>query len=83
MSGSFDTVFLDAAKGDYLSYLKSIERFLHKVSVVVADYVKSHASEVKPHLDHVRRSGLCQRLQGCPAELGTAAADAVEISVRL
>src|SRR5207249_5434489 len=39
LSGSFDLVFLDAEKTQYLAYLKAVEKNLHKGSVIVADNV--------------------------------------------
>ncbi|MDG6902448.1 MAG: O-methyltransferase [Nitrososphaerota archaeon] len=84
LGGSFDMVFLDAVKVDYLTYLKSVERLLHKGSVVVADNVKSFGSEMKPYLDYVRRSGAySSAYREAPPNWGTGAGDAVEISVRL
>jgi predicted O-methyltransferase YrrM len=88
IEGSYDMVFLDAVKGEYLGYLKSCERFLHPGSVVVADNVKSHAKEVADYLDYVRNSG---RFRSTYREAvgdyrygaGTSEPDAVEISVRL
>src|SRR3989454_10853618 len=35
LTGSFDLVFLDAEKTQYLAYLKAVERNLHKGSVIV------------------------------------------------
>lgn len=84
LTKSLDMVFLDAVKEDYLAYLKSVERLLHKGSVVVADNVKSHAAEVKPYLDYVRRSGLyASTYREAPPNWGTDPGDAVEISVML
>ena len=84
LQGSFDMVFLDAVKGDYLAYLKSIERLLHKGSVVVADNVKSHAKEVSNYLDYVRDSGMYHSTyREAPPNYVTGEGDAVEISVRL
>src|SRR6267143_3296540 len=37
LSGTFDLVFLDAEKTEYLAYLKAVEKNLHKGSVIVAD----------------------------------------------
>lgn len=79
-----DMVFLDAVKQDYLTYLKSVERLLHKGSVVVADNVKSHAAEMKPYLEYVRRSGAySSTYREAQPNWGTDEGDAVEISVRL
>jgi predicted O-methyltransferase YrrM len=83
-----DMVFLDAAKDEYLSYLKSVEHLLHKGSVVVADNVKSHAAAVSDYLDYVRNSHKFRSTyKEAPASLrygtGQVEADAVEVSVRL
>lgn len=84
LSGGFDMVFLDAVKEDYLSYLKSIERLLHKGSVVAADNVKSHAEEVKGYLDYVRNSGgYRSSYRESGSNYGTDEGDAVEVSVKL
>ncbi|MGP8124860.1 MAG: O-methyltransferase [Nitrososphaerales archaeon] len=88
VKGSYDMVFLDAAKGEYLGYLKSCERLLHPGSVVVADNVKSHAEEVAGYLDYVRNSGKFRSTYR-EAEsnfrygAGISEPDAVEISVML
>lgn len=80
----FDMVFLDAVKGDYLCYLKAVEKLLHAGSVVVADNVKTFPSEVEPYLDYVRKSGAyaSSYREGATAG-GVERGDAVEISVRL
>jgi predicted O-methyltransferase YrrM len=79
-----DMVFLDAVKEDYLFYLISIERLLHKGSVVVADNVKSHAGEVASYLDYVRNSGrYTSTYRESLPNFGAGPGDAVEISVRL
>jgi len=84
LEGRFDMVFLDAVKGDYLAYLKSIERTLRSGSVIVADNVKSHSAEVTPYLEYVRNSGLySSTYREAPPSFGTGPGDAVEISVRL
>jgi predicted O-methyltransferase YrrM len=88
LKGSFDMVFLDAVKDDYLTYLRSVEGLLHPGSVVVADNVRSHAKEVADYLDYVRSSG---KFRSAYKEAssnfrhgsGTMEPDAVEISVRL
>lgn len=80
LQGSYDMVFLDAVKDEYLGYLKSVERLLHKGSVVVADNVKSHSAEVAGYLSYVRDSGKYRSQYREPPDGGP---DAVEISVRL
>ena len=88
LKGSFDMVYLDAVKDEYLDYLKAVERLLHKGSVVVADNVKSHPTEVADYLDYVRNSGKFKseyRESPNNYKYGTGRyeADAVEVSVRL
>lgn len=80
----FDMVFLDAAKDDYLDYLRSVEKLIHAGSVVVADNVKSFYPVVKPYLDYVRNSGrYASSYRDAPSNWGTDEGDAVEVSVRL
>ena len=88
LRGSFDMAFLDAVKGDYITYLKSIERLLHRGSVVVADNVKSHADEVAGYLDYVRNSGKFKSRCWEPKDgyrygSGLTEPDAVEVSVKV
>ena len=84
LRGDFDMVFLDAAKDEYLTYLKSCEHLLHSGSVVMADNVKSHAKEVSPYLKYVRGSGKYRsEYRESPPSNGIDQADAVEVSVRL
>ena len=84
LKGGFDMVFFDAVKEDYLYYLKSVEGLLRQGSVVVADNVKSHAEEVAPYLEYVRRSGkYSSTYKEAPPNFGNGPGDAVEISVRL
>jgi predicted O-methyltransferase YrrM len=84
LKGTFDMVFFDAVKEDYLYYLKSIEGLLRQGSVVVADNVKSHAEEVATYLEYVRKSGrYSSTYREAPPNFGNGPGDAVEISVRL
>jgi len=53
LPGTFDLVFIDAEKEQYLEYLKLLESKLHPGSVVVADNA-AHAPE---YLAYVRGSG--------------------------
>ena len=57
LRGKFDFVFIDAAKKEYLSYLRLMEDKLHKGSVVVADNAGIFAYSMKDYLKHVRNSG--------------------------
>jgi len=84
LTGSLDMAFFDAVKEDYLAYLEHVERLLHKGSVVVADNVKSHASEVANYLEYVRNSGgYASTYREAPPNFGTGPGDAVEVSVKL
>jgi predicted O-methyltransferase YrrM len=84
ITDSLDMVFLDAVKTDYLTYLKSVERLLHKGSVVVADNVKKFPAEVNPYLEYVRGCGAySSTYREAQSNWGTDPSDAIEISVRL
>jgi len=84
LTGSLDMAFFDAVKEDYLAYLEHVERLLHKGSVVVADNVKSHASEVATYLEYVRNSGgYASTYREAPPNFETGPGDAVEVSVKL
>ncbi len=88
LKARLDMVFLDAVKKDYIAYLKSVERLLHKGSVVVADNVRSHAAEVGGYLDYVRNSGKYSSTYrdfpfGRRIAASGAEGDAVEVSVKL
>ncbi|WP_287583027.1 O-methyltransferase [Candidatus Borrarchaeum sp.] len=56
LEGEFDLVFIDAAKREYIKYLKLIEDKLHKRSVLVADNAGSFAESMKEYLNYVRSS---------------------------
>jgi len=88
LEGGFDMLFLDADKAEYLDYLMSCEPFLRSGSVVVADNVKSHSSELASYLRYVRNSGTFRSEYKEPktdyrSGVRTAEPDAVEISVKL
>ncbi|MBI3840396.1 MAG: O-methyltransferase [Thaumarchaeota archaeon] len=87
LEGTFDMLFLDAAKDEYIAYLRSSERLLHQGSVVVADNVRSHANEVAEYLEHVRNSGkyrsTYKEATSYRYGAGIEEPDAVEISVKL
>ncbi len=87
LKGSFDMVFLDAEKVEYLTYLKSVEHLLHKGSVVVADNVRSHAAEVADYLEYVRDPRKYKSdYRDYPVGYNVATrneGDAVEVSVKL
>jgi predicted O-methyltransferase YrrM len=81
---TLDMLFLDAAKDEYLSYLKLAEPLLHKGSVVVADNVIVFADEMKDYLDYVRMSGI-YRSECIEAALASdpGTMDGIEVSVML
>jgi predicted O-methyltransferase YrrM len=68
---------LDAAKHQYLDYLRLVEDKLHSGSVVVADNVSFMSRSMKGYLDHVRSSGKYE------SELHQSGGDGIEISVKL
>lgn len=53
LRGRFDFVFIDAAKQDYLKYLKAVEPKLKPGAVIVADNVVKFADDVKGYLHAV------------------------------
>jgi predicted O-methyltransferase YrrM len=57
IQGHLDFVFIDAAKEQYLEYLKGVEICLAAGAVVVADNVKKFRSDVTAYLDYVRKPG--------------------------
>ena len=57
LQGMFDFVFLDAAKWEYLNYLKAVEPLLSSGSVILADNVRSSSRAVQDYLEYVRESG--------------------------
>jgi predicted O-methyltransferase YrrM len=77
MNGRFDMVFLDAAKDEYLEYLKLSENKLERGGVVFADNVKMPAHEMRDYLDYVRNSGRYR------SEYVDVVFDGVEISTKL
>ena len=55
----FDLIFLDAAKNEYLHYLRLLEEknLMRKDAVVIADNVILYENEMKDYLGYVRSSG--------------------------
>jgi predicted O-methyltransferase YrrM len=53
----FDFALIDAAKTEYLAYLRSLEPKLAPGAVVVADNTGIFRREVRPYLAHVRTGG--------------------------
>jgi predicted O-methyltransferase YrrM len=54
MSGSFDLIFLDADRPNYLAYLDPLLRLLRRGGLLVTDNVTSHAHEVEGFLRRLR-----------------------------
>lgn len=77
LSGEFDLVFIDAAKREYLDYLKLVEKKLHRGSVVIADNAGIFAHSMKDYLGYVRKSG---KYKSRFIPVGD---DGIEVSVKL
>lgn len=75
LGGRFDFVLIDAAKEDYLDYLRQLEPKLAPGAVVVADNTGVYRREVAPYLEHVRRDG---RYASREYDFGD---DAMEVSI--
>jgi predicted O-methyltransferase YrrM len=76
LPGRFDFVLIDAAKEDYLDYLRQLEPKLVAGAVVVADNTGVFRREVANYLEHVRNPG--GRYDTQQFEFGD---DAMEVSV--
>jgi predicted O-methyltransferase YrrM len=84
LSGTFDLVFLDAEKSEYLAYLKAVEKRLHKGSVVVADNVGIFKDQMQDYLEYVRNKGPYKsRTVETLLEFSDTTKDAMEISEKL
>jgi len=57
LNETFDFVFLDASKEEYLQYLKLVESKLTKSAIIIADNVGKFTAETKDYIDHIRTSG--------------------------
>ena len=84
LSGSFDLVFLDAEKTQYLAYLKAVEKNLDKGSVIVADNVGIFEDQMQDYLEYVRKKGSYKsRRVETLLEFSDNTKDAMEISEKL
>lgn len=84
ITDSFDLLFLDAAKAQYLHYLNLTEKNLKKGSVIVADNVGIFEKEMKNFLEYVRNSGKYQsETIKVLLEYHDDVYDAMEVSVKL
>jgi predicted O-methyltransferase YrrM len=54
---SFDMIFIDAEKSEYMRYLHLSEPILKQNGTIFADNVKIFAEQVKDYLNYVRHSG--------------------------
>jgi predicted O-methyltransferase YrrM len=77
LPGRFDFVLIDAAKEDYLDYLRQLEPKLVPGAVVVADNTGIFRRDVAPYLAHVRDAG--GRYASREYDFGD---DAMEVSIR-
>ena len=81
----FDLIFLDAAKSEYLQYLRLLEEkhLMKKDSVVVADNVILFENEMKDYLEYVRSSDRYKsQTTETTLEFNKNVKDALEISFR-
>jgi predicted O-methyltransferase YrrM len=81
----FDLIFLDAAKSEYLQYLRLLEEkhLMKKDSVVVADNVILYENEMKDYLEYVRSSDRYKsQTTETTLEFNKNVKDALEISFR-
>jgi len=84
LSGTFDLVFLDAEKTEYLAYLKAAEKNLHKGSVIVADNVGIFKDQMQDYLEYIRNKGPYKsRTVETLLEFSDTTKDAMEISEKL
>jgi len=77
LEGSFDMVFMDAAKHQYLDYLRLVEDRIRAGGVVVADNVGFMSRSMRGYLDHVRDSGKYE------STFHRSGSDGIEVSVKL
>ena len=80
----FDLLFLDAAKDEYLRYLKLAEqKNLHKGSIVVADNVGVSEMQMLDYLEYVRNSGFYRsKTIETELEFTPGVKDAIEMSIK-
>ncbi len=81
----FDLLFLDAAKDEYLRYLKLAEqKNLHKGSIVVADNVGVSEKQMLDYLEYVRNSGRYKsKTIQTKLEFSEDVKDAIEMSIKI
>ncbi len=81
----FDFLFLDAAKNEYLTYLKLAEdKALKKGAVIVADNVEVSKNEMLDYLEYVRSSGIYKsKTIETTLEFTPNVRDAIEVSIKV
>ncbi|MGB9675803.1 MAG: O-methyltransferase [Candidatus Bathyarchaeales archaeon] len=79
LKGTFDLVFIDADKEQYLDYLQLVEDKLHKGSVIVAD----NAEHAPAYLKYVRTSGKYNSKLILSNQSNKRHGEAVEVSAKL
>jgi predicted O-methyltransferase YrrM len=84
LRGKFDLLFIDAAKEEYLGYLKRAEKYLAKGAVVVADNVGISENQMLDFLEYVRNQGRykSQTIE-TKLEFTDDISDAIELSIRI
>jgi predicted O-methyltransferase YrrM len=76
--------FLDGTKGEYLKYLKLLEKNLKKGAVVVADNVGVFETSMRDYLEYVRDSRLYNsRTLETELEFDSNTRDAIEVSIKI
>jgi predicted O-methyltransferase YrrM len=80
----YDLLFLDAAKDEYLRYLKLAEqKNLHKNSIVVADNAGVSEQQMLDYLEYVRNSGFyMSKTIETELEYTPGVKDAIEMSIK-
>ena len=82
----FDLLFLDAAKSEYLTYLKLAEdKALKRGAVIVADNIEVSKNEMLDYLKYVRSSGGIYKSETIETtlEFTPNVRDAIEVSIKV
>jgi predicted O-methyltransferase YrrM len=82
----FDLLFLDAAKDEYLTYLKLAEdQALKRGAVIVGDNVEVYKNEMQDYLEYVRSSGGLYKSETIEIalEFTPNVRDAIEVSIKV
>lgn len=77
LEDTFDMVFIDAEKTEYLEYLRSVEPKLAPGAIIISDNVGIFGDEMRDFLNYIRTSG---NYRSKTYDFGT---DAVEVSQRV